>query len=89
MVSSITFRRKYSQNESNYSQLALIFLCIVTGNLNVCLIELLLAVPGMCNRFSVTETETNDLQILTVHCSSYDFNGRNRGESYKVCFTLA
>lgn len=53
----------------------------------MCLIELLPAVPGMCNRSSVTETESNDLQLLTVPCSSYDLNERNRGESYKVCFT--
>jgi len=45
------------------------FWCIVTGYLNVCLIELLPAVPGMRNRSLETETESNDLQILTVSCS--------------------
>ena len=63
------------------------FWCIVTGYLNVCLIELLPAVPGMRNRSLETETESNDLQILTVSCSGWDLNASNREENYKVCFT--
>ena len=39
----------------------------------MCLFKILPDVPGMCNRSSVTEAESND--------------GRIRGESYKVCFT--
>lgn len=50
------------------------------------LIELLPAVPSTCNRSFVTETESNDLQILTVPCSSCELNVRNRGQNYKVCF---
>lgn len=72
---------------SQIVHIKLSFLCIVTGYLNACLIRLLPAVPGVCNTFSVTQTESNDLQTLTVPCSSYDLNGRNRGESYKVCFS--
>lgn len=51
------------------------------------LIKLLPSVPGICNRSSATETESDDLQIQTVPCSSCDLNVRNRRENYKVCFS--
>lgn len=65
----------------------LIFWCIVLAYLNVFLIKLLPSVPGICNRSSATETESDDLQIQTVPCSGCDLNVRNRRENYKVCFT--